>query len=66
MLSMMVVVIDLHLVYLCLQFGVAWLMLIDGNVYQSKTGGSKIQGWYYVPGIIGTLALLMYINFFVC
>jgi len=42
-------------------FGIAWFILIDGNVYQNAFhhDDPSIEVWYYVPGIIATLALLM-------
>jgi len=43
-----------------IMFGVGWLILVDGNVYENLViHKQRIEFWYYVPGIIATVALFM-------
>lgn len=56
--------INVHVIgtYTSYQFGVAWLMLIDGHVFATHMENMKIEWWYYMPGVVGTVALLMYFH----
>ena len=50
------------------QFATAWWLLIDANVlshqHAGQTGESGFNGvilwWFYIPGVISTVALIMY------
>lgn len=34
-------------------------MLIDGHVFATHIADMKIEWWYYMPGLVGTIGLLM-------
>ena len=49
------------------QFAMGWWLLIDANVLSVQNAGAEGGGfdgvilwWFYVPGVISTVALIMY------
>ena len=57
--------LSLFPLFLSHQFAMAWFIYIDGAVLSGDSDELKSYQWYYMfPGLLGSLALLMFVIFF--